>query len=187
MALTAYSCGAAPATHTPEADCLEEGSRIVGLMLVKDGVNVESLIDAAAIDAAVTANEVKIVKNVAGNWARPSSNKQPGAGYQTEKHSSYTYAIPFRHFGVDANMAFWNAVNQSREWSAVFVFEDLKAWAALTRQKEVVPMDIEVAPESTDELGGRRQMTGVCGWRHKDLPYVLTDLPASVLKGYFQE
>lgn len=186
MALTAYSCGAAPGTFTEEADCISEGSRIVGLLLIKEGFDVETLTDEASIDAAVTANDVKIVRNVTGSWARPTSNKQPGAGYQNDKHTSWSFANPFRHFGTDANMLFWNSVNNSRAWSTVFVFEDLKAWAALTRAKEVIPMDIEVAPESTDELGGRRQMTGMCSWRHKDLPYVLTDLTEAALKAKFQ-
>jgi hypothetical protein len=186
MALTAYTCGTPPGTFITEADCLDEGSRIVGLLLVKEGFDVATLTDEASIDAAVTAGNVKIIDNVAGNWARPTSNKKPGAGYQNEKHSNYTYAIPFRHYGTDANLTFWNAVNNSRNWSAVFVFEDLKAWAALTRELEPITMDIEAAPSSPDELGGRRMMEGVCGWRHQDLPYVLSDLTKAALKAKFQ-
>lgn len=188
LALTAYDpCGvAALGVFTPEDDCLEEGSLLVGGMLIKKGVDVSTLISTIAIDAAVTAGDVKILKGLSGNWARGTANKKPGMAFKREKTSSFTYAIPFKHYGVDANLAFWNKVNFSNDWSMAFVFEDFRAYAALDNELAVIPMDFDVNMVSDEELGGSRRIEGVAGWTVKALPYLLADLPAAVLSGYFK-
>ncbi|ELR69156.1 hypothetical protein C900_05352 [Fulvivirga imtechensis AK7] len=187
LALTAYDpCGAALGTFTPEGDCLEEGSLIVGAMMIKKGVDVQTLIDAVTIDAAVAAGDVKILKGFSGNWARPTANKKPGMAFKREKTSSFTYSIPFKHYGVDANLAFWNTVNFSNDWSMAFVFEDFKMFGALDDQLAVIPMDFDVAPASDEELGGSRRMEGTANWTVKAMPYLLSDTPAAVLATYFK-
>jgi hypothetical protein len=173
MAVTVYDCSTALGTFVPEADCLKEGSRIVGAYLVKKGYDIELLIDLAALTTAITAGNIKPVTGLAGNWAAATSNKKPGMGFQQEKHSSWSYAIPLKHYGVDGNLTFWNTVNGSAEWSMLFVFEDLSIWGALTTDKEAIPMDIVMTPVSEEELGGVRRMEGSATWRGYDLPYKL--------------
>jgi hypothetical protein len=180
-AITPYDpCGTALGTFVPEDDCLEEGSRIVGAFAIKTTLDLETLIDDAAISAAITAGDMKIIKGLAGNWVLGTSNKKPGMGYNKEKHSSFTYAIPLKHYSVDGNLNFWNTLNKQVGWSLLFVFEDLAIWGALTSDKKPIPMDIVMGPSSTDELGGTRQFEGVMGWTG-DLPYALT---APVIGGF---
>jgi hypothetical protein len=166
-------CETEAGTFVPESDCIEEGSRIVGAMAIKTSVDLETLDDTAAIDAAITAGDLKIIKGLAGNWAAGTSNKKPGMGFNVQKHSSFTYAIPLKHYSVDANLAFWNTLNHQVGWSMLFTFEDLAIWAALTKDKKLVPMDIVMSPSSPDELGGQRQFEGVIGWTAQ-LPYAVT-------------
>jgi hypothetical protein len=106
-------------------------------------------------------------------------------GFKREQFSSYTYAIPFRHHSVDANLTFWNDVNQSNDYSAMFVFEDFKTWAALDRELAVIPFDFDVAPASDDELNGQRRIEGIINWTYKDLPYV-TELPEAQVQDAFK-
>jgi len=174
MAITVYDPCAEPiGAFVPEADCLEEGSRIVGGYLVKKGFDLETLIDNTTISAAIVAKNIIPVVGLAGNWPAATSNKKPGMGFQREKHSSNTFAVPIKHYGVDANLPFWNKVNNSKNYSMLFVFEDLSIWGALDRSKEVIPMDIVMSPVSTEELGGTRHFEGLANWTAKDLPYVL--------------
>lgn len=185
-AITAYDpCVEDAGAFTAAADCLEEGSRIIGLMLVKQGTDVETLIDSVSIDAAVTAGDVAIITKVTGSWPKPTVNKKPGLGFKVQKFTSLTYAIPFKHEGVDANLKFWNDINQSDDWSVVFVFEDFSSWCALKRDKSLIAMDIEAAPSAPEELGQSRMIEGTANWTHKDLPYQLNTLPAAVASSYF--
>lgn len=182
MAITAYDpCTTELGTMTPEAACLQEGSRIVGAYLVKKGFDLETLTDGAAVATAITAGNLKPVTGLTGNFALPTSNKKPGMAFQREKHSSFSYAIPLKHYSVDANLIFWNTVNGSGNWSLLFVFEDLSIWGALDRLKEVIPMDIVMAPVSEEELGGVRRMEGSANWTANDLPYKLN---STVIAGF---
>ena len=166
-------CGTDLGAFVPEADCIDEGSRIIGAMAVKVTLALETLTDDTEIGDAITAGDLKIIKGLAGNWAAGSSNKKPGMGFNREKHSSFTYGIPLKHYSVDANMVFWNTLNKQVGWSLLFVFEDLSIWGGLDDDKKPLPMDITMTPSSTDELGGTRQFEGMAGWTG-DLPYVLT-------------
>lgn len=186
MAITKYDpCNTDLGAFTPEADCLEEGSRIVGIILAKKGLDIETLVDDTSIDAAVAADDVRIVDKLSGNWPKATTNKKPGMGFQREKYSSSSYAIPIKHYSVDANLAFWNDVIQSDNWSAAFVFEDFSVYAALDADLAVIPMDFDVAPSSSEELGGSRMMEGLVGWTQKGLPYKLPDLPIAEVRKYF--
>jgi hypothetical protein len=174
-AITPYNpCVTALGTFVPESACLVEGSRLVGAFAAKTTLDLEDLVDSDAIDAAITAGDLKIIKGLAGNWTPGTSNKKTGMGYNREKHSSFTYAIPLKHYSVDANMVFWNTLNKQVGWSLVFIFEDLSAWGALSDDKKLIPMDIVMSPASDDELGGSRRFEGSAGWTG-DLPYVLTN------------
>jgi hypothetical protein len=181
-AITPYdSCDPEVGTFTPESACLDEGSRIVGAFAAKTTLDLETLVDPEAIDAAITAGTLKVAKGLAGNWAPGTSNKKPGMGYNREKHSSFSYAIPLKHYSVDANLAFWNALNLQQGWSLIFIFEDLSAWGALDNDKKLIPMDITMTPASDDELGGTRRFEGQAGWTTPDLPYALL---APVITGF---
>lgn len=174
-AITPYDpCVTVLGTFVPEAACLDEGSRIVGAMAVKTTLSLETLADTAAISAAITAGDLKIIKDLAGFWAPGTSNKKPGMGFNREKHSSFTYAIPLKHYSVDANLVFWNTLNKQVGWNLLFVFEDLGIWGALDDDKKPLPMDITMGPASDDVLGGQRRFEGAAGWTG-DLPYTLTD------------
>jgi hypothetical protein len=174
-AITPYNpCVTALGSFTPEATCLEEGSRIVGAYAAKVTLDLETLTDATEIADAITAGDLKPIKGLAGNWVLGTSNKKPGMGFNKEKHSSFTYAIPLKHYSVDANLVFWNTLDKQVGWSILFVFEDLAIWGALTSDKKLVPMDIVMGPSSTDELGGTRQFEGTIGWTVDSLPYALT-------------
>ncbi|MFN7611268.1 MAG: hypothetical protein ACK5QX_10100 [bacterium] len=182
MAITAYDpCGETIGAFVPEASCLEEGSRIVGGYLVKKGFDLESLSDGAAITTAIAAKNLIPVVGLTGNWAPGTSNKKPGMGFQREKHSSFSFSIPIKHYSVDGNLAFWNKVNNSNDYSIAFVFEDLSIWGCLDRSKEVIPMDIVMSPASDEELGGVRRFEGTASWTSKDLPYPLL---APVVAGF---
>lgn len=178
MAITKYDpCDAEEVgTFVPEADCIEEGSRMIGAFLIKKGFDLELLVveeteDFVTIDEAITNGDLKVLKGLSGNWAKGTSNKKPGKGFNREQHSTWTWAIPFSHYSVDANLKFWNAVSNRKEWSMAFVFEDFSIWACLDRDGQPIIQDIVADPESTDELGGARQFSGVVNWTAKDLPY----------------
>ncbi|MBL6448583.1 hypothetical protein JMN32_19890 [Fulvivirga sp. 29W222] len=189
FAITAYDdCGGAGVLgdFTPEGECIAEGSLIVGGMLIKKGFDATTLVDSVTIDAAVTAGDVKILTGFSGNWPKATANKKAGMAFKKEKTSSFSYAIPFKHYSVDSNLAFWNKVNFSNEWSMVFIFEDFRPYAALDKELGVIPMDFDVNLASDEELGGSRRIEGTASWTVASLPYLLSDLPASVLAPYFR-
>lgn len=126
------------------------------------------------IEAAVGAGNMRVISGLAGNWTPGTSNKKPGKGYNREKHSSFTYSIPLSHYSVDGNLGFWNQIDHQVGWSLVFVFEDLAAWAALSSEKKLLPMDITMTPASDDELGGQRRFEGTASWTTRGLPYLVT-------------
>ena len=165
----------------PEGACLEEGSRIVGAIKISTSLSLESLVDDDAISAAVTAGTMRFITNIAGAWPKATSNKKPGKGYQREKHSSSSYAPSFTHYGVDANLRFWNAINHSKDSSMLFVFEDLSIWGFVDSEKKAIPMDIVGHPSSDGELGGQRQFEVDVTFTTKSLPYALL---APVIAGF---
>jgi hypothetical protein len=181
-AITPYDpCGDEPGLMVPESDCLEEGSRIIGAFAVPVAFDLATLVDVAAVDTAITAGNLIVIKGLSGNWAPGSSNKKPGMGFNREKHSSFTYAIPLKHYSVDGNMIFWNTLNQQIGWSLIFIFEDFAPWGALDKDSRTIPMDIVMTPASDDELGGQRRFEGTTGWTTKSLPYTLL---APVVPGF---
>jgi hypothetical protein len=181
-AITLYDpCGEEAGTFIPEANCLDEGSRIIGAFAAKTSLDLSTLTDGVTIAAAVTAGNLRIIKGLSGNWTPGTSNKKPGMGFNREKHSSFGYAIPLKHYSVDSNLEFWNTLNQQIGWSLIFVFEDFSPWAALDDDKKCLPMDIVMTPASDDELGGQRRFEGSAGWTTKDLPYALL---APVIAGF---
>lgn len=190
-AITPYDpCGDDPAAFVPESTCLQEGSRIIGAFLANVSVNLESLTDATALTAAITAEDIYPLKDLAGSWPLATSNKKPGKGYTRERHSSFTFAIPFSHFSVDANLAFWNTVAHQRNWSMLFVFEDLAIYGALTKDKKLIPMDIPASVVSDGELGNQREIQGTASWTGQQ-PYKLNSTVVgaftnAILAGYFQ-
>lgn len=187
MATVTYDpCNVPPGAHTVDPNCLEEGSRIVGAIAVKVGFDIKTIIDQATFDAAVAAEDIIPVKKIAGNWPAPQRNTRPGTGLRETEFVSWTFNVPFRHTGVDANLAFWNTMNQSKDYSIVFVTEDFKAFGAFTRTDlTLIPMDISAYMVSDDELGNTRRIEGSCGWKYKDLPYVIDEIPSALLTANF--
>lgn len=181
-AITAYDpCGDEPGAFVPETDCIEEGSRVVGTIALKTSFDLATLTDTTEVDDAITAGDLIPIKGMSGNWTAGSSNKKPGMGFNREKHSSFTYSVPLKHFSVDGNLAFWNTLNQQQGWSLLFIFEDFSIWGALDKDKKPIPMDIVMTPASDDELGGQRRFEGTAGWTSKSLPYTLL---APVVPGF---
>lgn len=145
---------------------------------------------AAANSIAVGINQgnLKVLKGLTGNWTAGTSNKKPGMGFQREKHSSTTFAIPIKHYSVDANLEFWDSVNNRKDWSMLFVFEDFAVWGAIDDTKEVIPMDIVMQPVSEEELGGQRRFEGTAGWTAQHLPYsLLSPVVAAFTKAKMSE
>lgn len=183
-AITIYDpCGSdfTGTAFVPEADCLDEGARIVGAFLAEVSLDLSSLADTAAIDAAITADTLKVVKGLSGAWPKATSNKKPGKGYNREKHSSSTYALTMSHYSVDANLKFWNAVNNRKDLSMLFVFEDLSIWGMLDKDSKLIPMDIVFHPSADGELGNTRMFEGDVTFTTKSLPYSLL---APVVAGF---
>jgi hypothetical protein len=140
---------------------------------------------AYTIARAISEEYMRVVPGLAGNWTAATSNKKPGMGHQSEKHSSYSYSIPLRHYSVDANLSFWDTINGSNNWSMVFIFENYDGcWGALDKNGKPVVMDIVMSPASDDELGGTRRMEGACAWKGKRLPY---NLLAPVIPAFTQD
>lgn len=184
MALVAYD----PSTgeledFAAEAPGLYEGSRIVALAVFKVGFDPSTLTEVQTTwDAAVTAGDVVVVKPVAGNMARPTENTIPGKGFIETIVTSRSYDVPVTHYGVDANLAMWNRLNQSNDdYSVGFVFEDFKMFIACDRDLNLVPMTISAAPESEEVLGNKRQFAANIKWKTIDLPYSIA-VPSSLFK-----
>lgn len=187
MAVVAYApCTEELPAYTPSADCIDEGSGVPGMMLVEKGFDLSSLSDAEAITTAITAEDIIIIKDLEAYWPAPTQQTIPGLAGRVERHGHWLYDMPFKHEGVDANLAFWNNINQKRNYGVVFITEEFKAFAPLDRQLEPVICAISAAPNSDQEFGKTRFFQGNVKWKHKDLVYYIDTLTPTLLAPHFQ-
>jgi hypothetical protein len=164
MAVVAYTpCTDITSTQTPAGTCLDEGSGIVGFLLVKKGFNIGSvIIDETTYAAAKTARDILVVKDLEAFWPAPTQQTIPGLRGRIERHGHWLFDMPFKHEGVDANLNFWNTITQSRDYSIAFVTEEYKAFAPLDRALEPVICAISAAPSSEQEFGKNSLHHGQC-------------------------
>lgn len=188
MAVVAYTpCTDVTSTQTAPGDCIEEGSAIVGFLLVKKGFNITTAItDPTTYAAAKTARDVIPVKDLEAYWPAPAQQTIPGVRGRMERHGHWQFEMPFKHEGVDANLNFWNTVTQSRNYGVCLITEEYKAFMALDRQLEPVMSAISAAPASDQEYGKTRFIQGTVKWKHKDLPYHIDTLTSAILQPDFQ-
>lgn len=188
MAVVAYTpCTDITSTQTPAGTCLDEGSGIVGFLLVKKGFNIGSvIIDETTYAAAKTARDILVVKDLEAFWPAPTQQTIPGLRGRIERHGHWLFDMPFKHEGVDANLNFWNTITQSRDYSIAFVTEEYKAFAPLDRALEPVICAISAAPSSEQEFGKNRFIMGNVKWKSKDLVYHLNLLTVAILQPDFQ-
>jgi hypothetical protein len=188
MAVTAYTpCTETDPTYTPGADCIDEGSGILGILLVKKGFNVATAItDATTYGTAKTAKDLIPIKDIEAYWPAVTPVFRPGLAGRVEQYSHANFDLPFKHEGVDANIAFWNNTNHRRNYGVVFITEEYKAFAPLDRQLEPVLVSIFAAPASEQEFGKQRFFQGNIKWKHTDLVYYLDNLTTVILKPDFQ-
>lgn len=173
FALVAYSCteaiGTGTGVYTQAADCLEEGTGILGFYLVKKGFDLSTIIDATTLTAAKTAYNLVPVKDIEAYWPSTSEVTIPGIAGRIERLGHIEYDLPFKHEGVDANLHFWNILNRSRNWSIAFVTEEYKVFAPLDRDLEPVLCRLFAAPGGDQEFGKIRSMNGHVKWKSLDL------------------
>ncbi|MGD1960560.1 MAG: hypothetical protein ACFB2Y_16995 [Fulvivirga sp.] len=187
MALIKYDpCNTVLGDFVAESDCLEEYGRIVAGLLFKVGFNIETIVDQASLDNAITAGDVKVLKGLAGNWAKPTANKKPAKAFKVDQFSSWSYSIPMSHYSVDANLPFWNdVVSSANDWCIAFIFEDFRSWAPLDDELAGIPLDFDMGPASQDEVGGSVQFEGTVNWRSRFMPYLL-ELDKALLRANFR-
>jgi hypothetical protein len=189
MAVTLYApCTEDTPAQTAPGDCIDEGSGIVGLLLIKKGFNIATVIvDDTAYGAAKTAEDIIVVKDLEAYWPNVTQNTIPGFRGRIDRHGNINYELPFKHEGVDANLAFWNHFNNNRDYGVALITEEYKAFACLERVSgEPVLASIFAAPASEQEFGKTRFMQGTVKWKHKDLPYHLDLLTRTILEADFQ-
>jgi hypothetical protein len=187
MALTAYDpCGTALATHTPAGACLEEGTGIFGMLLVKKGFNLATITDGTAYSDAKTAGNLKVIKDIEAFWPATNPVMQPGMAGRSERLAYINYEMPFKHEGIDANLVFWNTLNQDRNWGVAYITEDYKAYAPLDRELEPVLASFFAAPAGEQEFGKTAHFAGTVKWKSRDLVQLVTELTSAILKTDFQ-
>lgn len=189
MAVTLFTpCDGTVPSVTPAGECLEEGSGIVGLLLIKKGFNISTVItDDTTYGTAKTAKDIIVVKDLEAYWPSTTQNTIPGFRGRIEKHGNINYELAFKHEGVDNNMAFWNYINNNRNYGVAIITEEYKAFTCLERVSgEPVMASFFAAPSSEQEYGKNRFIEGVVKWKHKDLPYHLDLLTRTILEADFQ-
>lgn len=187
MALVAYApCTEELPAYTPSAECLDEGSGVLGMFLVKKGFDLSGLTTAELITAAITAEDVIPIKDIEAYWPAPTRQTVPGLAGRMERHGFWTFDLTFKHESVDANLKFWNNITQKRNYGVVFVTEEYKAFAPLDRQLEPVICDFSAAPQSDQEFGKTRFFQGNVKWKCKDLVQYVDTLTPVLLKPHFQ-
>lgn len=188
MAVVAYNpCVIELGVYTPSANCIDEGSGILGMFLMKKGFNIATVvIDPASYAAAKTAKDIIPIKDLEAYW--PAANQQtiPGLSGRMERHGHFQYEFPFKHEGVDANLTFWNTINQSRNYGIAFVTEEMKVFSPLTRLLEPVLASISAKPASDQEFGKTRFFEGTVKWKHKDLVQYLDNLTQAIIGADFE-
>jgi hypothetical protein len=188
LAVVAYApCTEDDPAFTKPGDCIEEGTGILGLMLVKKGFNISSAItDAITYAAAKTAEDIIPISGIEAYWPQTTQVTIPGLAGRVERHGYINYELPFKHEGVDANLGFWNNKNHKTDYGIVYITEEYKAFAPLDRQLEPVLVSIFAAPAGEQEFGKIRNVSGTVKWKHKDLVYLLDNLTVAILKPDFQ-
>lgn len=186
-ALVAYDpCTIALGTFTQAADCMDEGSGILGMYLVKKGFDLNTIIDQTTLTTAKTGLNVIPIKDIEAYWPKATQVTIPGLAGRMERHGRWEYEMPFKHEGVDANLKFWNTVNFNKNYGLVFVTEEYKAFAPLDRQLEAVLAKISAAPASDQEFGKTRFFDGNIKWKQRDLVQILDLFTVSMMKADFQ-
>jgi hypothetical protein len=189
MALDAYDCTDAPGTanpYTPAADCLEEGTGILGLFLVKGGFNLTTVVDETALAAALTAENLIMIKDLEAYWPAATPVFVPGKSGRIERLTRVEYDLPFTHESVRANLRFWNSINNRKNYSVIFVTENYTAYAPLDRALEPVLCSIFAAPSGAQEFGGNLEFKGNVKWKSKDLVQYLDLFTTAMLSSRFQ-
>lgn len=188
MAVTAYNpCGETLPAHTPAGECIDEGSGILGMLLIKRGFNIASAItDADTYATAKTAKDIIVVKDLEAFWPAAQQQTIPGIAGRIERHGHWLYDMPFKHEGVDANLMFWNNITQKRNYGCAVITEEYKAFAPLDRALEPIICSISAAPASDQEFGKTRFFQGNVKWKFKDLVYYLDLLTPTILRTDFQ-
>lgn len=190
MAIVAYDdCGAAIADgdHTPAADCIEEGSGILGMFAVKKGFDLNSIADDTAYQAAKTAGNLVVISDIEAYFPAASPQTVPGKRGRVDRLGHIMYEMAFSHEGVDSNLEFWNKLNKSRNYGVVFITEEFKAFAPLTKELVPVLCNFFAAPASSaQEFGKTREFQGTVKWKHQDLPYVANTLTKALILADFE-
>lgn len=187
MPLVAYNpCVTALGNHTPGGNCIEEGSGILGLGLVRKGFDLNTIIDATTYTAAKTGNNIKVVKDVEAFWPSAGPQTIPGFAGRMERLGHFQWELPFKHYGVDANLVFWNTVNQDQNWGIFFVTEEYKVFAPLDRDLEPVLCHINCRPAGDQEFGKQRFFEGVVRWKHVDLPQFVDTMTKTIIRADYQ-
>lgn len=188
MAIVGYNPCDNLGNHTPAGDCITEGTGIPGLLLIKKGFDLTTVIDGTSYAAAKTANNLKVVKDLEAYWPGATPQTIPGKAGRMERLGHIQYELPFTHEGVDANMTFWNIMNHARNWGVALITEDYKAYGALDRQLEPILCSFFAVPGGDQEFGKILEMRGTVKWKSRDLPVILDPLiwTQNLLKADFQ-
>jgi len=187
MPLLAYNpCVTALGAYTPAGDCIDEGSGILGMLLVRKGFDLNTVIDASTYAAAKTAGNLVVVKDIEAAWPKANKVPLPGVAGRMERLGRIEYEMPFKAEGVDANLVFWNTVNQNKNYGIVFVTEEYRCFTPLDRQLEPVLCAIFAAPASEAEFGKTRFFEGSVKWKQKDLPQFLDLFTVVIVRPDFQ-
>ena len=191
MAITAYACsetvGTSPAVYTQVADCPDEGSGILGFFLVKKGFNLATtIIDGTTYATAKTNKDIIPIKDIEAYWPAATQQTIPGLAGRMERHGRWEYDMPFKHEGVEANLHFWNTVNNNKNFSIAFVTEEYKCFAPLDRDLEPVLCAISAAPAGDQEFGKTRFMQGNVKWKSRDLVQYMDNLTPAIIRADFQ-
>jgi len=171
MAITTYDDAAVLADFTTDPG-VKENSRIIGIVLIKKGFDITALDDTEATwDTGITAKDLVIINPVTGNFPEATENSVPGIGRTQTEFSNKTYNIPFRHKGVDVNLAFYNKLLKSKEYGIGFMFHDNKMYVPAGKDLEVATIDFFCRVASEEDLEGDRYMMVSARWNSADFPY----------------
>jgi hypothetical protein len=188
MAVVAYDpCNEELPTYSRPGDCIDEGTGIIGFLLIKRGFNISTTItDAITYAAAKTAEDIIVINEIEAFWPQATQVTIPGLAGRIERHSYFNYDLPFKHEGVDDNLAFWNNIKEKKNYGIAFITEEYKAFAPLDRDLEPILCSLFAVPSGEQEFGKIRFMQGNVKWKHKDLVYYLDNLTKVILKPDFQ-
>lgn len=186
--MTAFACADDPQTigNTAAGDCLEEGTGILGMLGVKKGFDLNTITDSASYAAAKTAGNIFVIKNIEAYWPSASANTIPGKAGRMERLGYINWELPFSHEGVDANIKFWNAMNNRNNYGVAFVTEEYKVFAPVDRDLEPVICQYFAVPAGEQEFGKLREFRGTVKWKSKDIPQLVDTLTKAIVRADFQ-